>query len=251
MSEPDAAGLDRQIAERRARLDALRPLDPRSLQALDAWYDVELTWSSNAIEGNSLTRVETAIVIEKGITIGGKPLKDHLEAIDHIDALGFVRALAGSAERIRETDLREIHRLVLGRSAPGEAGRYSTHRRTILGSSLILPTPAEIPPLMADFAAWLSASDPEPEVAFEAHYRLVTIHPFSDGNGRTARLLMNLVLLKAGYPPVTIGPTERPRYIEALDRRQVLGDRMSYDPFMRQRLLETLDRMLAHLGDAG
>ena len=110
-----------RIAEKKAELDRLRPLAARSLAALAAWYDVELTFGSNAIEGNTLTRSETAIVLEKGLTIGGKPLKDHLEAIDHRDALAYVRVLAARAEKLREGDVREIHRLVLGRTDPDSA----------------------------------------------------------------------------------------------------------------------------------
>jgi Fic family protein len=198
------------------RLDHLRPLDPRGLEALAAWYDVELTYSSNAIEGNTLTRSETAIVLEKGITIGGKPLKDHLEALGHRDALHLVRTLAAAGETAREIDIREIHRLIQTRVDPEEAGRYSRHQRMIAGSPLVLPTPVEIPALMGDFAAWLAAAPPGRETAFAAHARLVAIHPFSDGNGRTARLLMNLLLINAGYPPVVIGPEQRAAYIEAL-----------------------------------
>ena len=239
--------LDSTIANRKHRLDALRPLDPKSVAALDAWYDVELTYGSNAIEGNSLTRAETAVVLEKGITIGGKPLRDHLETIDHSDALGFVRTLAGAGETIREGDIRAIHRLVLGRGDPEEAGRYSRHQRAIRGSALILPSPAEIAPLMADLAAWIGTAPPKHETAFEAHYRLVTIHPFADGNGRTARLVMNLLLLKAGYPPVAIGPGERSRYVEALDARQTGADRTTYDILLREQLLASLERYLDHL----
>src|SRR5271169_6032208 len=115
----EAARRRRRIEEKRARLEALRPWAGRSLAALAKWYDVEPTWSSNAIEGNTLSRSETAIILEMGRTIGGKPLKDHLEAIGHSDALAYVRALAAEARPIRETDIREIHRLVLRRVAPG------------------------------------------------------------------------------------------------------------------------------------
>src|SRR6266446_7501277 len=113
-----------RLRARKERLDRLRPLSPKSLEALGVWYDVELTYSSNAIEGNTLTRSETAIVLEKGITIGGKPLKDHLEAIGHRDALAFVRTLAVPGEPLREIDIREIHRLILAQVDPEEAGRY-------------------------------------------------------------------------------------------------------------------------------
>lgn len=237
----------RRIGSKKARLDQMRPLAAKSLAALDAWYDVELTYSSNAIEGNTLTRSETAIVLEKGITIGGKPLKDHLEALGHKDALDYVRALAARGETLREADIREIHRLVAVRIDPAEAGQYSRHQRVITGSPLLLPSPAEIPALMGDLARWLATAPAEPRTAFEAHARLVTIHPFSDGNGRTARLLMNLILLKAGYPPVVIGPEQRVDYIDALQALQLQNDVAPYDRFMADRLDASLDHHLALL----
>src|SRR5260370_5361827 len=127
---PSAIATRSQVDAKKAELDRLRPLSGKTLRALAEWYDVELTYTSNAIEGNTLTRSETAIVLEKGITIGGKPLKDHLEALGHKDALHYVRALADRGERLRETDVREIHRQVLGRLDPYEAGpRSQQHRR--------------------------------------------------------------------------------------------------------------------------
>src|SRR6266568_4470530 len=128
-----------RLRARKQRLDRLRPLSRKSLDALAAWYDVELTYSSNAIEGNTLSRSETAIVLEKGITIGGKPLKDHLEALGHRDALHFVRSLAAAGEPIREIDIREIQRLITARVDADEAGGYRRHQRMIAGSSLVLP----------------------------------------------------------------------------------------------------------------
>lgn len=238
-----------EVAAPKARLDALRPLAVRSLAVLDRWMDVELTFTSNAIEGSTLSRSETAIVIEKGLTIGGKPLRDHLEALDHMDALGFVRALAARDEPLREGDIRELHQLVLKRSNPDEAGRYSRDARAIAGSPVQFPMPIELPGLMGEFASWLRDAPAAFETAFEAHYRLVTIHPFSDGNGRTARLLMNLVLLRAGYPPVTIGPEERPRYLDALEARQVGGVSTAWDALMRERLVASLAFYLDRLGE--
>ncbi|MFI4948738.1 MAG: Fic family protein [Alphaproteobacteria bacterium] len=240
-------GAGERLRELKARLDRLRPLNPQSLDALAAWYDVELTYSSNAIEGNTLTRSETAIVLEKGITIGGKPLKDHLEALGHRDALHFVRALAAAGERVREIDIREIHRLVQARVDPEEAGRYSRHQQAIAGSPLVLPTPAEIPALMGDLAAWLAGAAAGPETAFAAHARLVAIHPFSDGNGRTARLLMNLILIRAGYPPAVIGPKHRAAYIDALQAKQLRSDPKPYQRFMSARLAASLDHYVAML----
>lgn len=239
--------LAEEIAAKKARLDALRPLHGRSLAVLDRWYDVELTYGSNAIEGSTLTRSETALVVEKGLTIGGRPLRDHLAALDHMDALAFVRQLAAGRDPIREVDLRELHRLVLARSDPAEAGQYSTHQRAVLGSKVRFPHPAEIGPAMGDFARWLAVAPSEPETAFEAHYRLVTIHPFSDGNGRTARLLMNVILIRGGYPPVAIGPEDRVSYLEALESRQLGGPKAAWINFSLRRLIGSLDAYLAHL----
>lgn len=242
--------LSEAITEKRARLDALRPLTARSVEVLDRWYDVELTFTSNAIEGSTLTRSETAVILEKGITVGGKPLKDHLEAVDHADALAFVRRLAQRDEPLREGDVREIHRLVLARSDAVEAGSYSRHQRAVPGSAVRFPSPAELPALMGDFGLWLTSIEAGPESAFEAHYRLVTIHPFSDGNGRTARLLMNLILLRAGYPPVTIGPEERVAYLDALEARQAHDREQPWRDLMLGRLEASLDMTLDHLARA-
>jgi cell filamentation protein, protein adenylyltransferase len=242
--------IEADIAAKKKRLDALRPRLSKSLAALQAWYDVELTYTSNAIEGNTLTRVETAVVLEQGITVSGKPLKDHLEALGHRDALGYIRLLAQASEPIRERNIREIHRLVLARADPEEAGRYSRHQRAIAGSALALPSPAEIPARMGDLAAWLAAAPADHATAFEAHYRLVTIHPFSDGNGRAARLLMNLLLLRAGYPPVVIGPDERIAYLDALQARQLRDDPKPWATFMTARLDASLTHHLQLLEKA-
>lgn len=240
--EPNA--LRQAIAGKKRRLDDTRPLAGGALARLDAWYDVELTYASNAIEGNTLSRSETGIVLDKGSTVRGKPLKDHREAIDHRDALGAVRRLAAAGEPIREADIRDIQRLVLARSDPDEAGRYATTDRQVLGTTGRFPPPAEIPALMGDFARWLAASAATPETAFDAHARLVTIHPFADGNGRTARLSMSLVLIRAGYPPLVIHLEDRPDYLDSLERRQLTGDGMALETLLRERLDASLDRYL-------
>jgi len=238
------------LNRKKAALDKQRPLTRGSLEALNAWYDVELTYTSNAIEGNALTRNETADILEKGIIVAGKPLKDHLDAVGHKEALDYVRELADRKEPVREGDVRQIHQLIVGRVDPSDAGQYSHHQRQILGSLLVLPSPAQIPPLMGEFGQWLvreTATAPAPDTAFDAHEKLVTIHPFSDGNGRTARLLMNLLLIKGGFPPVVIGPEHRVAYLDGLQALQIGKDPKAYKQFMAERLDASLDRHIEAL----
>jgi Fic family protein len=195
-----------QIAAKKAEVDRLRPAVGAGLSNLEHVHDLELTYTSNAIEGNTLSSAETTLVIEQGITIGGKPLKDHLEAIDHYEAIRYVRALARQGTALTEADVRQLHHLVVQRSNPDIAGRYADQGRYFLTDTgrYSFPSPAEVPALMGDFARWLGAAVNAPETAFAAHRRLVEIHPFNDGNGRTARLLMNLILIRGGYPPVAV-----------------------------------------------
>lgn len=230
-----------ELRDKKARLDALRPLSQEALAQLDAWYDVELTYTSNAIEGNTLTRQETAIVLEKGLTVRDKPLKDHQEAVDHLEALRFVRELVEQDRPITETDVRDIHQLIVGSTLKAEAGKCSQYRRRIAGSMVVFPNPVKIPALMEEFGHWLSAASPSAEIAIEAHLRLVSIHPFSDGNGRTARLLMNLLLLKAGYPPLVVRPEGRADYIDSIENHQLHQDTGDYEVFMLNHLIASFD----------
>lgn len=236
--------IDQAVAQKKADLDKLRPVSPQGLANLAAWYDVELTYTSNAIEGNTLTRSETAIVLEKGITVSGKPLRDHMEAIGHKDALGYMREVAASSDPIRENDVRQIQRLVVGRVDPQTAGRYSDAQRVISGTSYVPPSPAEVVPLMGDFGRWLAKAPATAETAIRAHERVALIHPFADGNGRTARLLMNTVLLRGGYPPIVIGPEHRTGYLDGLDALSVGRDSLAYRQFMTERIDASLDHHL-------
>ncbi len=198
------------------------------------------------IEGNTLSPVETTLVIEQGVTIGGKPLKDHLEALDHYDAIRYVRELARQTTRLTESDVRNLHSLVMKRSRPDVAGRYADlprYVRTETGRHLF-PTPAVIPSLMGDFAGWLGTAAMSPDTAFTAHRRLVDIHPFNDGNGRTARLLMNLILIRAGYPPVAVRPEDRLDYIRSLQQEQAGRGSDSFNVLLYRRLEATLGEYL-------
>lgn len=231
------------IAAKKARLDSLRPLATEALARLEHYYDIELTYTSNAIEGNTLSPVETTLVIEQGLTVGGKPLKDHLEVLDHYDAIRYVRELARQSRRFTESDVRNLHRLTMQLSSPSMAGRYADlarYVRTETGRHAF-PSPAQIQPLMSDFANWLGGTPATPDAAFAAHGRLVNIHPFNDGNGRTARLMMNLILIHGGYPPVAVRPEDRLEYIRSLQGPQ------SCEALLYKRLHETLDEYLTAL----
>jgi cell filamentation protein, protein adenylyltransferase len=234
------------VEGKKAELDRLRPLSPRALANLEHSHDLELTYTSNAIEGNTLTQIETNLVIERGVTIGGKKLKDHLEAIDHYDAIHYVREIAGRDAALSESDVRNLHALVMKRSDPEIAGAYATSSRYVNTDSGRhgFPSPAEIPALMGDFTAWLGAAAATPEAAFAAHRRLVGIHPFIDGNGRTARLLMNLLLIRGGYPPVAVRPEDRLAYLHALQQAQSGQGEEEFRKLLYARLDATLDEYL-------
>jgi len=238
--------IEREIEEQKTRLDALRPLAPALIPSLREYYDIELTYTSNAIEGNTLTHRETAEVIQHGITVGGKRLSEHLEATDHYEALRWMREIAESGRPLSEEIVTELHRRVVLHSCPEIAGRYSTLPRRVAGSAVIFPNPIKIPKLMADLGVTLASMLSNPRSAFDAHYRLVSIHPFEDGNGRTARLLMNLILIRGGYPPIAVGPADRKEYLNALEEGQLTDDLSAFRSLMNKRLVETMTEYLDH-----
>jgi Fic family protein len=227
MSTDPPDSLSDRIAALKGRLAKLRPLTGVALEKLNAAYDVELTYTSNAIEGNTLTLRETGLVIEKGITIAGKPLVEHMEAIDHYEAVQTMRRIAAETRPVTERDVLDLHEIVTRRSNPTISGIYADAPRRIMGSTVVLPSPQKIPGLMQRFGRHLERANGW-ESAFEAHYALVTIHPFADGNGRTARLLMNLMLLRDGFPPVPIRPEMRAQYLKVLEDRQ-LAEPLGHD----------------------
>lgn len=240
------------IAAKKRLLDQLRPLRGDALGAVQKAFDVELTYTSNAIEGNTLTLRETAEVIEHGLTVGGKSLRDHLEAVDHYAAVQWMRELADRDTPIDPGTVRELHRRIVARSQPDIAGIYSSHPRRIAGSRAVFPNPVKIPALMDALGRYLTdvSHVNTPAIVFEAHFRLVAIHPFADGNGRTARLLMNLLLLRAGYPPVAVRPEDRKRYLDALEQASTEDDLQPFQTLMHERLDATLDDYVGLLQEA-
>lgn len=218
------------LTEKKTQLDKLRPLPKELEQSLEDWLRVELTYSSNAIEGNTLSRIETAEVLERGVTavIAGKPLKDQLEALNHAKALAFIKTLAStlkSHQYIKEENIKNIHKLILMGINDDWAGRYRQTEVFIRGFNVDLPQPNEVPHMMVEFVQWLQGiQEHVVRVAADAHYKFVTIHPFADGNGRTGRLLMNLILLIHGYPMAIIRNEERTQYLNALNTAQTKGN---------------------------
>jgi|GEM_PF-2134045 len=243
--------IERRIADLRAELRSLAG-DGSSVVPTDLLrrQDIELTYSSNAIEGNTLTHSEAAELIEHGIVAGGKTLKEHHEVSDHYDALQWVRTRAAERLPVDEDVVLEIHRRTMLRSRPDIVGQYARFRRGIAGSPVVMPNPAKVPALMNGFGTHLANADESPKAAFDAHYRLVTIQPFDDGNGRTARLLTNLMLLKGGYVPVSIGTKERREYLDTLQEAQLAQDDRApaFQAFMHLRLEAALRDHVAELG---
>lgn len=245
-----------KLTEKKKRLDGFRPLPGALVRNLDDWFRIELTYTSNAIEGNTLTRRETALVVEKGLTVGGKTLIEHLEATNHAHALDWAKKqVTRKPTSLSEQDILIIHEVILRGVDDANAGHYRSVPVRISGSAVILPNPRKVPDLMRDFANWLSHGQNfhAVELAAEAHYRLVTIHPFVDGNGRTARLLMNMILLMGGYPPAIIWKSDRLAYISLLEKAQLGGSKDDYVKIITKAVDRSLDIYLkAAVGeDAG
>ena len=212
--------IDRYAAAIRER----RPLSEAEVRELDTYYKIGMTYSSNALEGNSLTLTETKVLLEDGITVGGKPIRDCYEATGHARAYDYMLSVARSGDcTVTEDVIRRLHYLFYNSIDPDTAGQYRGGQVFITGTEYVPPAAGDVPACMAALTAEL----PEKravlhpvEFAAYAHRRLVDIHPFQDGNGRTARLLMNLLLIGQGYCVVSIPPILRHEYITALQQAQ-------------------------------
>jgi Fic family protein len=223
--------LKKRLESKLKKLNSLRPLPPSAMEKLREKFEVEMTYNSNAIEGNSLTEKETFWVIKEGITIKNKPLKDHLEATNHKEALEYLYDLISHNKKhtISEHLIKNLHQLVTKGIEKEWAGRYRSGKVIIGGTKHEPPEAILLPNLMNDLIKWTSKNQKllHPiELAAILHHKFVHIHPFFDGNGRTGRLLMNTVIMQAGYPLTIILNNDRKKYYKVLAE----ADEGNYEP---------------------
>jgi Fic family protein len=217
----------------KATLDQHRPLDPAIVRNLREDLIVRWTYHSNAIEGNTLTLQETKVAME-GIAIGGKTIREHLEVVNHKNAILLLEDLVRKNEPLTEWTIKSLHQLILKGIDDGNAGRYRTVNVRIAGAEHLPPDQVLVPELMERFISWYrdEAMALHPvERAARVHSEFVKIHPFVDGNGRTGRLLMNLELMKAGYPAAVLPVDVRLAYYTFLEEAHVKGNA---EPFIWQ-----------------
>jgi Fic family protein len=234
------------IYEKKSKLDKLRPLPRELVKNLDDWFKIESAYNSNAIEGNTLTKQETTLVIEKGITIGGKSLREHLEVLNLSFALDYIKKFANkSKELIELKDILNLHYLILKKIDDDNAGKFRSIAVKIAGSDVRLPDPIKISDMMNGFLQWLHTVDDKiVKIAADAHLKLVMIHPFVDGNGRTARLLMDLLLMQKGFPPAIIKVENRLDYIKSISKAELSGDCSDYYKIIFKAIENSLDLYL-------
>lgn len=208
--------------------------------------NVKLTYHSNAIEGNTLSEIQTAIIIEKNEAIGGKSLREHFEAINHYKAFNYLFKRIEDNSYLCEEDILKIHAHILTNIDDFECGKYRNHNVRVMGSNSIFPNYIKVPQLMAEFDIWLKNNQNlHPlQLASQAHYDLVSIHPFGDGNGRTSRLLMNAILMQKNYPPMIIQKEDRNEYIEALEVKRTQNDSTLWDNFVIKCMNNSMDYFL-------
>lgn len=236
----------KRIKEKKKRLDSLRPFPKIILSKLQEYFTVEMTYNSNAIEGNTLSLAETRAVLEDGVTIGGKSMREHLEVTNHKKAIDSVDSLIRK-KKIEEKDILEINAIILDRIIPNEAGFYRHSGVLIRGSHFIPPSAAKVPKLMKEFIELLNVKPDNPvEHSAKVHFEFVHIHPFVDGNGREARLLMNLILMRFGFPPCYILNAERKKYIDSLEQSHK-GKFESFFNIVAKSVERSLDLYLAML----
>jgi Fic family protein len=243
---PDFKKLD----QLKQKLDSYRPLPQEMVDNLHEDQVLRWTYNSNAIEGNTLTLKETKVALE-GIMVGGKTMREHFEAINHRDAILFIEELVTDKESLSEWVINNIHQLILKNIDDKNAGVYRKINVTIAGSGHVPPDALQVPDLMQRFLEWYDteAQKLHPvERTARMHSELVKIHPYVDGNGRTSRLIMNLELIKDGFPPVVIPVSRRLEYYEALDIDHTTGNHSLFLNLVGNMLVEAFEPYWFALG---
>ena len=222
----------------KARLLGLRPLPPDALQKIENAFAIEYTYESNRIEGNTLTLQETELVVNEGVTIAGKSMREHLEAINHVEAIDYIKDFAKGGMEISERTIKEIHAIVLHGIDRENAGRYRGVPVMISGSTHVPPQPYLIQPQMEAFMTRFAEMEEQ------------GIHPFIDGNGRTSRLLMNLYLLRNGYTLVNLKGSNEDKisYYKALEASHTENNPAEFQKVVIRAEIESLSRYLSIVG---
>lgn len=245
-------GLDAQLLRidfKKARLDALRPIPAIALKSIKESLTYEWIYNSNSIEGNTITLQETQLIIEEGITAKGKSLREHFETLNHHDAIEYIERLVDTSSALATKDVQDVHALVLQRIEKEYAGRYRASGVRITNANFTPPNALRVDELMEELLTWVTTEADTMHPLLRAsifHHRFVWIHPFFDGNGRTVRLLYNLLLMRVGYPPAIILANDRKKYYDALNKAN-LGDYSKLVLLVLQAAERSLDIYLSSL----
>jgi Fic family protein len=236
-----------RINRKKSVLNSKRPLPKTAINKLHEEFRLLQTYNSNAIEGNTLTIKETKLVIEEGITVGGKSLKEYLEATGNANAFNKIEELAQSKSKIDHLLVQEIHEIVTKGWLP-DSGKYRIHNVRIAGAKQRQPDFSKVPKLMSDLFKQVNQMKKHPIIlATYFHHRFVEIHPFSDGNGRVTRLLTNLILMQNGFPAIVLKKEDRMKYYQYLEKADK-GDLSHFVNFIAKAVDESLTIYLAAFG---
>lgn len=240
-----------RLGDKKSKLDTLRPIPEIALRKIKESLTLEWTYNSNSIEGNTLTLNETKLILEEGITIKGKSLREHFEAVNHQDAIEFVESLAKPDYRLSAMDLMGIHGLVMQKIEKEFAGRFRTSGVRISGANFVPPNALKVPEYIDELVEWTNSEPALNEIvkATIFHHRFVWIHPFFDGNGRSVRLAFNLLLMKQGFPPAIILKNDRKKYYDALNKANQ-GDYSKLLMLVMQALERSLNIYLGSLDNS-
>ncbi|MFC4766690.1 Fic family protein [Effusibacillus consociatus] len=239
----------KKVDELKQKLDSKRPLPEAAVRNLREVFRVDWTYNSNAIEGNTLTLLETKLVLEEGLTIGGKSLREHFEVLNHGEAITYIEELVSTQTPLSEKVIKDVHHLILKNIDDENAGMYRKINVAISGSQHQPPHFLKVPDEMGGLMRWYQSEVKKlhpVELAALLHFKFVYIHPFVDGNGRTARLLMNMILMSYGYPPAILKADTEKRiaYYDSLEKASVQGE---VEPFIQMVVDSTEESLLRYI----